>query len=903
MSGCPTKVGGPRTEQGLKAQALIASRRGRFKEAERLWLKVLQKYRTAGNSRGVMQARVHLARMSGRVGRTAVARAMLMEAFKSAKAVRDRLVMGLAKLELGYLHFRSGRFQDANEEFFWVPLYARVAKDRAMEATGVALQARIRAIRGEHEKALELLTKAIYHVSRLTGRSTRRARAHLELGRACFKLADLNRAYKHLKLARGLFLSAGGLEGLLESSRALALMEVQKGRAGEAASLLNSTASTLLSEKAYVLAAPAEHTAFRIYASIGRWKKARAALRRARRIYRLSRWRAGEARLRLDEGTMQMTRKRFRKARGPLASAAASLEGLGDRFNAGRARILLGRANLLSGQVAKATEALTRGIDHAAAATAPELSWRAYLLLGRLFENVLDREDKAERFYNGAASALEAAGAGLDVVGGERTSVRDNVYFRLARIHVKAFKKSGEPHHLDGLSTAVEKRATRRLLDILARSGATLADSEEKRFTAVALAGEERAVSEMLNDPSVRLPARKLLRSRLLTLRVLRTKAESGAIRFSAVKMEPVKLSILRRNLEPDDAFLLYQLGENAGQLLVARTNRVKVYKMPGRAELARHCSVYHRLLRQHPRKRGRTATGRMNRTEEKLRSLLVYPASSLLRGVERIYAVLPEPLGRCSLDAVFRGKLNLSKRLTVVQVPSPAIWLKLKASPPEANPTRDALVLAPEGRLKASTVRDALEAVGQKGGFLPVARIDADMLRKGLKSQKVTVWHGSRASERRFKKADLTKYRRIHLATKLLIPGVPKGPAQPAVLLWASAKDRDDGFLLLREVLGLKLGGGSVVLSGGIASALEDSGVMEAFLRTFLLAGARNVAISLWPRPESTRELWVYWFYKAMSGDVPIDQAAAYASSKLRSRKSTKDPYHWAGWVLYGTP
>lgn len=896
FGGCPRSS----TRLSLQGRAMLLSRQGRTDEANRLWLTLLNRARSGGDEKGVWEVQIQMARLAGYEGRVEVARALLMEVFQSAKTRKNRRSMAEARLELARIFYSVGRFQDALDECFWVPLYAEAGKELGLAALGHALAARISAVRGENEEALKMLARVRVMVRRAKG-STWEGSAHLETGQVLLDLADLNEASAHLERARMLFSLTGDLDGLYTVNQAIARIFSAKGRYGNAARVMEKAGSGFMSRRAFALAAAALHWAFNLHRAARDIAGQRRTIASAFRAYMQTPLLANQAWLSVDRASALVEGKKVANVVPFLREAAERLERLKDRFTAGHARLLLGRAHLLGGNTALAAEEVTRALDHAARKASSELNWRSYFFLGHLYDTVLDREERATRFYLGAANALQSLATGPDLLAIGDDSDADTVYLRLAEIHAKQYRRSRSDIHLNGVLSALERRTTRSLLTVLSRCDAALADSEKARRRYTALAGEEREVGRMFTDPRVSPAARKILWNRLVTLRGLKSKAENEAIRFSSVKMEPVTLTMIQRKLRSDEAFLAYLLSRTGGLMMVVRKDKAALHPIKAH-KLDEICTDHVALLSLDPARRSEGERARLVSIEKKLAASLLDGAASHLAGAGKIFAVLPEPLGRCAIPALPWGRGRLGHNIRMVMIPSPATWLKLGATTPDNSSSR-ALVVIPQGPLASSPAQSALLAAGQKVRFLQYAFLDRQIITDRLGADKVAVWTGGMATEDRLKKTKLDQYRWIHFASHSLIPSRPRGLAQPALVLSAARRGSQDGLLLLREIVGMDFPAGGVLLSGGPASAFRNSDVMSGFLGSFLLSGARSVVFPLWAGSDESRRRYNAAFYKALAGDLPLDHAAEYAADSLRKHPAFTDPHYWASWVIYGVP
>ena len=118
------------------------------------------------------------------------------------------------------------------------------------------------------------------------------------------------------------------------------------------------------------------------------------------------------------------------------------------------------------------------------------------------------------------------------------------------------------------------------------------------------------------------------------------------------------------------------------------------------------------------------------------------------------------------------------------------------------------------------------------------------------------------------------------------------------------SKSEYDDGVLTAEEVTGLDLDGTElVVLSAcqtGLGTVEPGEGVF-GFRRSFVLAGARTVILSLWQVPDDpTREL-MDDLYRLLRDGRP--RAEALREAKLCLRTRYPDAASWAAFICQGDP
>jgi CHAT domain-containing protein len=123
---------------------------------------------------------------------------------------------------------------------------------------------------------------------------------------------------------------------------------------------------------------------------------------------------------------------------------------------------------------------------------------------------------------------------------------------------------------------------------------------------------------------------------------------------------------------------------------------------------------------------------------------------------------------------------------------------------------------------------------------------------------------------------------------------------AREGVLL----KEFEDGILTAEDVTGMDLMNTElVVLSAcdtGLGYVLNGEGVF-GLRRSFVLAGARTLVMSLWKVPDKqTTELMVD-FYSQMSNGQ--SRANALRKAQLRIKKQYPNPLYWGAFICQGNP
>jgi tetratricopeptide (TPR) repeat protein len=112
------------------------------------------------------------------------------------------------------------------------------------------------------------------------------------------------------------------------------------------------------------------------------------------------------------------------------------------------------------------------------------------------------------------------------------------------------------------------------------------------------------------------------------------------------------------------------------------------------------------------------------------------------------------------------------------------------------------------------------------------------------------------------------------------------------------------DGLLTAEEVTGLDLLGTELVVLSACETGLGDVSAGEGVFglrRSFQLAGAAAVVMSLWKVPdEPTRELMEVFYRRLLAGE---SRAEALRRAQLQTRSRYPDPRDWGAFILQGEP
>jgi CHAT domain-containing protein len=138
--------------------------------------------------------------------------------------------------------------------------------------------------------------------------------------------------------------------------------------------------------------------------------------------------------------------------------------------------------------------------------------------------------------------------------------------------------------------------------------------------------------------------------------------------------------------------------------------------------------------------------------------------------------------------------------------------------------------------------------------------------------------------------------------------PMLRSGLALAGANTWLENKrlpvEAEDGILTAEDVSGMDLSNTElVVLSAcetGLGDILTGEGVF-GLRRSFVLAGAQTLLMSLWKVPdEQTKELMIDFYKRLLSGKP---RAGALREAQLAIRERYSDPYYWGAFICQGNP
>jgi CHAT domain-containing protein/Flp pilus assembly protein TadD len=855
----------PGSHRTLEALVDAAEAAGRMEEAAR----VLEGLR----DRDPANASAHYA--LGLVHQRAREYPKALEAFRRAAALAPRFAP--ARREIAYTHRLLGTLDDAERE-----LAAPLAQDPESAAAHYALGF-VHGLRGDATRALAHLDRAVasdpdlldayryaaqlrfragdFEGARETARTLgERARAQSDpileaqalntQAGASIRLAAYDDAVSLYREALAAQRELGDRQGEWSSLDGLGvaydnLGQHDKARDQHRAALAAAEPLPNLAWKATTL-----HNIGVTYAGEGDFPQARTHYFQALTLRREGGDRRGQAYTLRDIGMSHLREGHSARARSYLEEAAAAASAVDDALLHAVLQNALAEAHERSGGHDAARARYEQARAEGERIGYPEVVWRAERGLGSV-SAAQERWSDADTHYARAITAIERLrktvhepDARMAFLQGRMTAYEEAV----ALLHRRHQRRPSEGHDRRALEYA-ERAKARTFLDLLAHARAPSPDDTDG--------------------------------------------------------VEPSPFAAFTSGLRRDERLVEFLIGDRASFAWIVGGRAVRMVALPARAALERKVERYRALIGAPPTRASSVAEA--TRLGRELFALLLGPVASDLAGATRLTIVPDGVLHSMPFESLVRAVTAdgrpqyLLESLDVAYAPSASVRTALPQRSPSTRPL-DLLAYGDPPLPVPAAHRPSVRA----SGLAPLlhARREIEEVARLFPEERRRVRLGAEASERAFKREDLSRFRRVHLATHGLIDS--REPARSGLLLAAGAAS-EDGVLQSVEILRLPLQADLVVLSAcgsGLGRLVRGEGLVGV-TRSFLHAGAQSVIVSLWNiDDESTADL-MKGFYSRLRDGAPADRALREAKRDLAAsdRAAYRFPYYWAPFVLIGAP
>ena len=628
-------------------------------------------------------------------------------------------------------------------------------------------------------------------------------------------------------------------------------------------------------------------------AALGRTPEAKAALERAEQVFRSQKNHVQHAHVLLMQASLLRSEGNPEAAQEKLAFAERV-------FRLNRLTRWVAEARFLQAEMAlEAGEDTTRRIQ-AISRTARKyadgwLECRAQQALGRYYAQQGDTS-RAFRHFRTAIDALESARTLIAPEELHIAFLRDKLSVYEDTISTLLSRRSKQD--IANAFLYVERSKSRLLLERVqsALDGrltgnqpetaearerlATLRAELSRGYHRIQATGQDdtsRFVGSYALDTDILLPLEQEYRATLQAIELANLTSRVNSV------TPTLPIEVLQTGLEPEE--LLVEFYTLQGEVCAFVLTRQGVTYHPGLASLE-EVNDLARRLRYHIQKAGITEgyVGEHNRqlllgtrkALAKLYDLLLRPLESLV-GVEKLVVVPHGNLHGLPFHAFYDGEQYGLDRWEITYAPSASVWYNgvcRKQKQPEASvspPTRKALLMG----LSDAHIGHVQEEIAHLAHLLPDSQVMCE-------EQTTVEAFRNLAGEVQY----------LHLATHGLFRA--DNP------LFSGLRFAD-GWLLARDLYEMTLKCDLATLSAcrtGVSN-VEPGDELFGLVRGFLSAGARSLAVSLWPADDAATAMLMRRFYTLLFQGH--SKSAALRMAQCRLRETFPHPYHWAAFAMVG--
>ncbi len=649
-----------------------------------------------------------------------------------------------------------------------------------------------------------------------------------------------------------------------------------------------------------------------------------------------------EARILTRIGTLNQMQGRPRPALDNYRDALEIRTTLGDSRGVNENLLQIALVSSSLGTFDTAVADLKKAFEISQCSEDRSMLWKAYFIMGRTLERRKQLGEALES-YRKAITILEAMEADI-------------------------MEESDEDDFIFGGKTALFETTLRVLMTLAKKDPKGAYDHQALRIVErLKAAGFENTLSRINVDHFSDLPQELLIKEKSLklSLRRLNTRLSAERSRFNPNQEQIKKLLAERRAKEQsfnklkdrlvreypsyaelryprpisvhqiqkdaidrDEAIVEYMVTRSRTYLFVIDKQRFHTFSIDyAGKDLERDVDALMRPLRKAEAQASWDPS-----VAYRLYSRLIKPIEYFLIGKKSITIVPHGPLSALPFEILVSSKSHAQKRFwsandrpsyllekyTFCYSPSSAVLAHVRSKKREKKPGwnlvafGDAVYNDPQktrelnpgaDRLMAAVSTTRSNSRGQELKPLPGARREISEIVKIVGGPTQT-YLGAEATETLFKKADLSRYAYVHLATHgVLLTGAGKLQQQPAIVFSLYGDHENDGFLQLGEVFGLKLNADMVVVSSCLTPGKANVGEASSLTglsRAFLFAGADSVILSMWQvNDRTTAKLFIDMYRNLNTGS----KAEALRSAKLELLKDpgTCHPFYWGPFVLMG--
>lgn len=649
-----------------------------------------------------------------------------------------------------------------------------------------------------------------------------------------------------------------------------------------------------------------------------------------------------EARILTRLGTIYQALGRQRTALEHYREAYEKRTKLGDKRGVNENLLQIALVTSILGNFEEAVADLKRAFEIAQCSEDRSMLWKAYFIMGRTLEGKKSPGEALES-YRKALTILEAMEAGITeesdeddfIFGGKRalfeTTLRvlmklakkdpDGAYDHQAlriveQLKAAAFENALSRINVDNFSDLPQDLLLKEksLKLSLRRLNSHLSEELSK------INPDQAQIKKLLDERKDKEKAFMALKDRLV-----KEYPSYADLRYP----RPVSVHNLQQNImDQDEAILEFMVTRSRTYLFAIDKHRFHAYSVEyATKDLERDIDALTR-----PLYRADTQASWDPSIAYRLYARIIKPVEYFLAGKKAVMIIPHGPLCSLPFELLVDSQAHATKRFwsaterpsyllekyAFCYAPSASVLSHIRTRKPGKRPGwnlaafGDAVYSDPEKKKEFNPGADKMMAMFSSGAKgvrgselkpLPGARKEISEIVKIVGGSTQT-YLGPQATETLFKKADLSRYNYIHLATHgVILSGAGKFQNQPAIIFSLYGDQENDGFLQSGEVYGLKLNSDLVVISSCLSpdkAPFGESGAMSGLARAFLFAGTDSVILSMWQvNDESTAKLFIEMYRNLKEGSK--SDALRQAKLALLGNPGTSHPYYWAPFILMG--
>jgi len=386
------------------------------------------------------------------------------------------------------------------------------------------------------------------------------------------------------------------------------------------------------------------------------------------------------------------------------------------------------------------------------------------------------------------------------------------------------------------------------------------------------------------------------------------------AVRDRNLGFELRSLGELQRNLPPASVLLEYHLGEQRSYLWIVEPGKIRMFRLPKRAEIKAECAP---VLALFPdilaRKRSPQKQREFDRALAQISATLLGPLRDTF--LAPLVMIVPDgiltQIPFASLRISSGERLGLARDL--VQLPS-AAYLAAGRTPGELADfpgaifaVADPVYSQQDPRIVARPVSGG-SAVQPELARLPFAK-EIETITALIAPSRRRLLRAFDANVGAIEKSRLGDFAVLHFSTHALIDDRIPEISRIALSMFDASGRPIDGFLRPHQLSRFELRGSTVVLSAcktALGKEVLGEG-LAGFAASLFAAGAGRLVLTVSEvDAESSSEFWSET-YKRVFGSphtsTSFERATRLARRSLAQSAEWSDPYYWAPYAIYGCP